>query len=341
LREAFRACREHRARRRRALGLGPDAPARGLGKLLVVAPDQPTAQRYVDVLRGWLPGTGRAAVRLATSDIADAHEAIAAYRLRAEPAVLVTVAMAYEGMDCPEVTHVACLTHIRSRPWLEQMIARATRVDPHGGAYEAQRAVIYHPDDRLFADFRHAIETEQGTRAQAPKRSSRQGELALGSGDADGRGVGLGITPLRSNATALRFDTVAAGPDFAGASDGTGPLTTLRSAAETPSATEHRLRQRIGQMIAAQVIEDEDNHLVPHGPVSYHAYNAVLKRVLGKSRAEMSIAELEAAVGWLERNRLADHLSRLAGDPRYAWSARQRRRQPGRPGRIRMGGRWL
>jgi hypothetical protein len=180
-----------------------------------VAPDQPTAQRYVDVLRGWLPGTGRAAVRLATSDIADAHEAIAAYRLRSEPAVLVTVAMAYEGMDCPEVTHVACLTHIRSRPWLEQMIARATRVDPHGGAYDEQRAVIYHPDDQLFADFRHAIETEQGTRAQAPKRSSRQGELALGPQE-DGRGVGLGITPLRSNATALRFDTVAAGPDFAG-----------------------------------------------------------------------------------------------------------------------------
>jgi type I site-specific restriction endonuclease len=40
--------------------------------------------------------------------------------------VLVTVAMAYEGMDCPEVSHVVALTHIRSRPWLEQMIARAT-----------------------------------------------------------------------------------------------------------------------------------------------------------------------------------------------------------------------
>ena len=32
----------------------------------------------------------------------------------------------------------------------------------------------------------------------------------------------------------------------------------------------------------------------------------------------------QAAVGWLERNRLADHAHLVAGDPRYAWIARQR-----------------
>ena len=56
---------------------------------------------------------------------------------------------------------------------------------------------------------------------------------------------------------------------------------------------------------------------------------AVLKRVTGgKGRAEMTLAELEAAVAWLERNRLSDHLDRLDGDMRYAWSARQRSRMP-------------
>ena len=40
--------------------------------------------------------------------------------------MLVTVAMAYEGLDAPEVAGVAALTHIRSRPWLEQMLARVT-----------------------------------------------------------------------------------------------------------------------------------------------------------------------------------------------------------------------
>ena len=61
-------------------------------------------------------------------------------------------------------------------------------------------------------------------------------------------------------------------------------------------------------------------------PGLYHRYNAVLKRVAGnKTRAQMTLAELEAAIGWLERNRLAEHLSVLDGDPRYAWSARKRR----------------
>ena len=51
----------------------------------------------------------------------------------------------------------------------------------------------------------------------------------------------------------------------------------------------------------------------------------MLKRLLGnKGRAEMTLAELEAALAWLERNRLADHLHVLEGDARYAWGARQR-----------------
>ncbi|MBV9747446.1 MAG: hypothetical protein JO157_01410 [Acetobacteraceae bacterium] len=41
----------------------------------------------------------------------------------------------------------------------------------------------------------------------------------------------------------------------------------------------------------------------------------------------MGLAELEAAAAWLERNRLADHLHLLDGDPRYAWQARQARRR--------------
>ena len=53
----------------------------------------------------------------------------------------------------------------------------------------------------------------------------------------------------------------------------------------------------------------------------HHAYNAVLKRVLGKGRAEM---ELEAAVAWLGRNRLRDHLGLLDGNARHAWNAGRR-----------------
>ena len=160
------------------------------------------------------PAQAEREVRLATSDERDAHESLAAFRLTAEPSILVTVAMAYEGLDAPEVAVVAALTHIRSRPWLEQMIARATRVDPHAGAYENQRALVYHPDDPLFAKFRQRVETEQGTAAHRPKHK-RQAELPLWLqerlAEQDREGAG-GITPLESNALGLRDATLRPGP---------------------------------------------------------------------------------------------------------------------------------
>ena len=135
LREAFWRSATSAQRRRRDRALAADAPARGLGKLLVVAPDQGTARRYHALMQGWLPAGQSTAAQLATSDTPRRHEILAAFRLRPEPSILVTVAMAYEGLDAPEVAVVAALTHIRSRPWLEQMVARATRVDPHAGPY--------------------------------------------------------------------------------------------------------------------------------------------------------------------------------------------------------------
>jgi superfamily II DNA or RNA helicase len=356
LRTAFTDCRRHRAERRRTLGVRPEEEARGLGKLLIVAPDQATARHYAGVLRRWVPNGASQHVQLAMSDVPDAPEAIAAFRLRASPSVLCTVAMAYEGLDAPEITHVACLTHIRSRPWLEQMIARATRVDPHGGPYAQQRAVVYHPDDPAFRTFRQAIETEQGTRAHLSKRR-RQAELPF---ERESEEDDPGITPLSSNATTLRFDTLAPGPDFAlraetaplhrentgcdshptdgpmdepfpenAAVPSPGPLFQRLYAFEPPSKCEHRLRQQICQLVAAQVIEDQDAHL--GRKPDYHAYNAILKRVMGKSRTAMSLAELEATVGWLERNRLSDHVGHLEGDPQYRWSRTQRE------SRLRLG----
>ena len=39
-----------------------------------------------------------------------------------------TVGMAYEGLDCPEITHIACLTQVRSAEWLEPMLARPASI---------------------------------------------------------------------------------------------------------------------------------------------------------------------------------------------------------------------
>ncbi|MER2197819.1 DEAD/DEAH box helicase [Methylobacterium brachiatum] len=315
LSESFFATKRLRARRRSELGLPPGQMARGLGKLLVVAPDQASARTYLTTLRSWMPAQqGERDVRLATSGQGDAHAALAAFRLTAEPAVLVTVAMAYEGLDAPEVAVVAALTHIRSRPWLEQMLARATRVDPHAGPYDNQQALIFHPDDPLFARFRLELETEQGSSVR-PKRERPASAIVPERTPWRDEDPG-GITPLESNAIGLRYALLR--PRLAEPAP-------VAPAPEPPSVTERTLRQRLAVAVASQAVEDEASLRVPRGGNLAHRYNAVLKRVLGKGRATMTLPELEAALAWLERNRLSDHLDRLDGDARYAWSARQRR----------------
>ena len=323
LREAFKATRMLRARRRHQRGLPASAEARGLGKLLVVAPDQMTARRYADIIRRWIPSHQADTVQLATSDERDAPQILARFRLLSEPSVLVTVAMAYEGLDAPDISVVAALTHIRSRAWLEQMVARATRVDPNAGPYAGQRALVYHPDDPLFARFRHSIETEQGTVAKRMKDRAKS-ELPAWLLDELADGDDSGIVPLQSNALGLRFGLLRPGPDYAIRRLEEDQAQT--EMLEPPSQQERRLRQRVGEVVAQQAVEDEGAMQAPRGEGLYHRYNAILKRRTGgKPRSQMNLQELEAAISWLERNRLSEHADLLEGDPRYAWTARQRR----------------
>ncbi len=111
------------------------------------------------------------------------------------------------------------------------------------------------------------------------------------------------FVPLESNALGLRYGLLRPGPDYV--------LHRPEQAAQTemldpPSVLERRLRQRIGEMVAQQAVEDEGAAQAPRGEGLYHHYNAILKRCTGdKPRAQMSLSKLEAAVSWLERNRLS------------------------------------
>ena len=109
-------------------------------KMLVVAPNIEIAKKYYD----WLAMRGHKA-RIATSeDTPQARQNIRDYR-RGVYHILVTVAMAYEGLNVPEIAVVCCLSHIRSVPWLEQCFARANRM-----AVGKEKAVIYAPADWAF-----------------------------------------------------------------------------------------------------------------------------------------------------------------------------------------------
>ncbi|MCQ8242224.1 hypothetical protein [Rhizosaccharibacter radicis] len=196
---------------------------------------------------------------------------------------------------------------------------------------------MFHPDDPLFAMFRQRMELEQGTLARKPKARRQQNSLPMWLLDRL-EPPRPEIEPLSSNALALRFDTLKPGPELAlrrpEREDAEAELF------EPPSVLERRLRIRLGEMVSQQAVEDGAGAAGVSGRVAgaglSHRYNAVLKRVShNKSRAQMSLAELEAALSWLERNRLADHLHLLDGDPRYAWSARQRDGWKRPVGRVR------
>ena len=136
-------------------------------KFLVVAPRIGLARRYAS----WLQNDHGLLVRCAASDDSkDAREAIACFKGRQKPAIdaLVTVGMAYEGLDVPAITHIACLTRYRSRGWLEQCFSRAVRThaDKVGG-------YIFAPDDLLLRQVVDMIRAEQAGYAKemAPEES--------------------------------------------------------------------------------------------------------------------------------------------------------------------------
>lgn len=127
-------------------------------KLLVAAPDQLNARRYTT----YLQRSHGLKARIAIS--AESQEALLAIKQFKGPSldVLVTVGMAHEGLDVPEITHLACLTRYRSKPWLEQCFARACRT------YEVEETglvkrcgYIFAPDDPLFRQVIEKVKDDQ------------------------------------------------------------------------------------------------------------------------------------------------------------------------------------
>lgn len=248
-------------------------------KLLVVAPNIPLAELYQAHLH-----RRRIDALIATSDDSlAAQEAIARFKGRASPAtdVLVTVAMAYEGMSVPAVTHIACLTHIRSVPWLEQCFARANRIAPGKVA-----GYVYGPADGRFREAIEAIEREQALAlAEAP---SRDREAGAEDGQAEGPGGGRpGIRPIGSQAyRADGMEIVAPAPEE-GHPDG----------GLTPRQAETLLRREIARHIEV--------FLASKRAGSKSAYQRIILAALkaavgGKPREECSTEELTVQLALLK-----------------------------------------
>lgn len=141
---------------------------------------------------------------IATSESDDADDAIRRFKgERIKPGereidLLITVAMAYEGLDVPAITHLACLTHIRSRPWIQQMIARAWR---YCASMPRKVGMVFCPDDVMMRECIRGIEHEQ----EAAVRIAEAERIENGAGGAPDHGSSnVVITPTYSEVTEQR-----------------------------------------------------------------------------------------------------------------------------------------
>lgn len=298
-------------------------------KLLVVAATIQNAQQYLKQLRKM----GISRVDIATSD--DAPAALAAidrYKRGSHEDgaldALVTVAMAYEGLDVPAITHLACLTHIRSRPWIEQMLGRGQRVDPDGGAYERQWGLIYGPDDPLLVQIMEAIHAEQEPFVRDRDWDGLGGDDSSLSGDGphvpreeivplagaltgarwwalDERGEKLDEEAtarwdavLRENGVAGILDPITASRIFVQLQATPTPAAatataTVEAPPVPPSVVETRLRSDIAHHIGAY----EKRNSIPFGTV-----NKELIRLFDKPRDQMTEKELLEVWQWVRQH---------------------------------------
>ncbi len=138
---------------------GKHYPAFESAQLLIVAGNINEAQKMFDHLCDPLGkwNFNQSEVVLVTSKDADPTGKLSAFRGNRPynggglpVRIAITVAMAYVGMDAPDVSHLCVLTFYRSSPWIHQLLARAWRLydRKHGIPYEKQYCVAFVPPDK-------------------------------------------------------------------------------------------------------------------------------------------------------------------------------------------------
>jgi superfamily II DNA or RNA helicase len=253
-------------------------------KLLVVCASIEQAHRHL----GRLLARGHRAGLATSQDSRSALGAIAAFKRHGPGALdlLVTVAMAYEGLDVPAATHLACLTHIRSYPWIEQMLARVTRFDRGAGPWGRQLARAFVPDDPRMRRIIEEIRGEQD--AVLPPRDQ-------GDGDEDGDGTpGERRPPTRveprSSAVSREWATdLVTGRSLTPAE--LLPAAPGPAPGPAPSEREAGLRAKIQQFCT----RNDSRMRWAHGETNRRVY-----RKFRRPRDGMTLPQLEAVWAWLQ-----------------------------------------
>lgn len=214
------------------------------------------------------------------SEIATSHDhdaaakAIKKFKGRACD-VLVSVAMVYEGFDAPAATHEICLTHIRSVPWIEQMVARVVRIDPYAGPYETQMGYIFAPDDFLMRKIILRFRAEQTATAKIKAKFETPLEPDLDDKIPDGNNNPFGIIPIGSRLTDQRGFRLGKGYALEFYTPDLEP---------TQSEVEKALKTKIEALLRAFSFRNY---------YRMERINTEIKAWAGKARSEMTRPELE------------------------------------------------
>lgn len=233
-------------------------------KMLVVAPNIEVANTYHEFLV-----SKKLAVRIATSDDSvKAREDIKEFK-RHKFNILVTVAMAYEGLSVPEITHICCLTHIRSVPWLEQCFARGNRL-----AKGKTRAFCFAPRDHMFLkavkmiNCENLVPVDEATTFEIESEEKEKGEYEKNPW----------ITVIGSKAYTEDVEIKEIKTEL------------------TPSEKEKMIRKSINDKVKKMVSAQRSGSIVMMSKIIHKK----IKTIVNKPVAEMTAEELEKIQTWIQ-----------------------------------------
>jgi len=267
-------------------------------KCLIVASDIGQAKQYANSLSARKYSSIRLAI--ATSEDSSAALKVINKMKRDQMDLLVTVAMAYEGLSIEAISHIICLTNVRSTPWIEQMTARANRIDKSAGPYESQLGYIFAPADPLFREIVRQIEAEQAPILEWRAKKEQTEKQSKSSEPGFGLTSPGGIKPLSSALTGNR-EVLLVGDRFA---DADKPIMTV-------SEQEYNLRKEI---------ETHVNRWAYQNRYQSKKLNAEIVNYFGKGRGEMTVSELETCMDYVKRTYPLGRI-RGTGHPRVSTKA--------------------
>ena len=262
-------------------------------RLLVVAANIKVTKEYTEFLQG----LGLSALIATSDDDKAAAKAIKKFK-SGKVDVLVTCQVAYEGLDCPSISHIACLTNIRSEPWIIQMCGRAVRIDPMAGPYETQKGYVFAPADQMFTELSARIAADQSEAMAMGGREEESGLLPGEQGrlfDKEPRIVPLSSKMLNGHSLL---------PEHQFADTGNMIMKTQRE-------IESDLREQIEKHIRAFSFKNRHNPKKINSEVYAYFY---------KKRENMTIPELESCLSYI-RSKYPLSFIRGTGRPRVSTKA--------------------